>query len=123
MDVSWLRREIFADGRATAEQAEELFSVERAGIATAREWTELFVDLLTDHVVWRANPKGFVSEARAEWLLAQADSCRTANALAALGNVLAEADRTPPWFVMAVRQRIKAGWRGVDAALRTAAAV
>ena len=120
MDVAWLRREIFADGRVTTEQAEELFDVERANVATDSAWTALFVDLITDHVVWQARPTGIVNDTKAEWLLARADACRSANALAALGNVLAEAQRAPPWLASAVRKRLSAGWRGVDAALLAA---
>ena len=116
MDVAWLRREIFADGQVTREQAEELFEVERADVATGREWTSLFVELVTDHLLWQARPTGIVNDSKAEWLLARADSCKSANALAALGNVLAEAHRAPAWLGSAVRKRLNEGWRGVDAA-------
>ena len=77
----------------------------------APEWTELFVELITDHVVWQARPTGVVSDEQAEWLLAKADECRSLEALAALVNVLAEAHRAPQWFVAAVRARA-AGWPG-----------
>ena len=33
MDVAWLRREVFADGAVSREAADELFLVERAGVA------------------------------------------------------------------------------------------
>ena len=59
MDVAWLRREIFADGRVSREQAEELFAAERADVATDAAWTALFVDLVTDHVVWQVRPQGY----------------------------------------------------------------
>jgi len=120
MDVAWLRREIFVDGFVTSEQAEELFDVERSGVARDRAWTALFVDLITDHVVWQSRPTGIVNETQAEWLLSQADSCKTSAALAALGNVLAEAQRVPSWLAGAVRKRMGDGWRGVERALATA---
>ena len=123
MDVAWLRREIFADGPVTRAMAEELFEVEGADVELAREWTTLFVELIVDHVLWQGGAAGVLSDARAEWLLARADACKSANALAALGAVLAEAQHVPSWLVKAFRQRLGAGWRGVDAALRAAEAV
>ena len=61
-DVAWLRREVFADGEVTREAADELFAVARARMNNAPEWTELFVELITDHVVWQTRPTGVVSD-------------------------------------------------------------
>ena len=119
-DVAWLRREVFADGEVTREAADELFAVAQARMNNAPEWTKLFVELITDHVVWQARPTGVVSDEQANWLLRRADECKSVEALAALVNVLAEAHRTPQWFVAAVRARA-AGWPGVDDATRAAA--
>ncbi len=118
-DVAWLRREVFAEGEVTREAADELFAVARARMANAPEWVELFVELITDYVVWQARPTGVVSDEQGEWLLRKADECRSLEALAALVNVLAEAHRAPKWFVAAVRARA-AGWPGVEEALRAA---
>jgi hypothetical protein len=119
-DVAWLRREVFADGEVTREAAEELFAVAGARMSKAPEWAELFVELITDYLVWQSRPTGVVSEEQAEWLLGQADECKSLEALAGLVNVLAEADRAPQWFVAAVRARA-AQWPGVEAALRARA--
>ena len=105
MDVAWLRREVFADGAVSREAADELFLVERAGVAQTPAWTELFVELITEHVVWQSRPTGIVDEKQAEWLIERADSCASVNALAALVNVLGEAHRAPRWFLDAVRAR------------------
>src|SRR3974377_1509742 len=64
-DVAWLRREVFADGEVTRDAADELFAVARARMNNAPEWTELFVELITDHVVWQARPTGMVTEEQA----------------------------------------------------------
>jgi len=120
-DVAWLRREVFADGEVTRETADELFEVARARMNNAPEWTELFVELITDYVVWQARPTGVVSDAQAEWLIRRADQCKSVDALAALVNVLSEAHRAPQWFVDAVKTRANGGWPGVDEALRPAA--
>jgi hypothetical protein len=119
-DVAWLRREVFGDGEVTREAADELFAVARARMNNAPEWTEFFVEMITDHVVWQARPTGVVSDAEAEWLIRRADECKTVETLAALVNVLAEAHRAPEWFVGRVRARA-AEWPGVNDALLAAA--
>ena len=107
-DVAWLRREVFGDGEVTREAADELFAVARARMNNAPEWTEFFVEMITDHVVWQSRPTGVVSDVEAEWLIRRADECKTVEALAALVNVLAEAHRAPEWFVAAVKARATA---------------
>jgi hypothetical protein len=119
-DVAWLRREVFAEGEVTRETADELFAVARAGMLNAPEWTELFVELVTDYVVWQSRPTGVVADEEAQWLIERADACKSIEALATLVNVLAEAHRAPQWFVAAVRARA-AQWPGAEAALRARA--
>ena len=114
IDVSWLRREVFADGVVTREAAEELFAVERAEIEKSPEWTDFFVEMVTDYALWQARPTGVLNETQAEWLLEQADSCMTVNALAALVNVLGEAHVAPRWFLAAVKARAHRQWKGLD---------
>ena len=58
MDVAWLRREVFADGAVSREAADELFVVERARVAQTPAWAELFVEMITEHVVWQSRPHG-----------------------------------------------------------------
>ncbi|MGO9740513.1 MAG: hypothetical protein ACLPN5_03175 [Roseiarcus sp.] len=120
LDVAWLRREVFAGGEVTRDTANELFEVERAAIAKSAEWTDLFVEMITDHVVWESRPTGLLSDAQAEWLIERCDSCASVNGLALLVNVLGEADRAPRWFLAAVRARATRGWTGVAEALQLA---
>ena len=117
MDVAWLRREVFADGVVTREAAEELFAVERAPIAKAPEWTDFFVEMVTEYTLWQARPTGALNETQAEWLLEQSDSCMSINALATLVNVLGEAQHAPRWFLAAVRARAHRQWAGLDVAM------
>jgi hypothetical protein len=113
LDVVWLR-DVFADGVVTREAAEELFAVERADIEKCPEWTDFFVEMVTEYALWQARPTGVLNETQAEWLLEQADSCMTVNALAALVNVLGEAHLAPRWFLSAVRARAHRPWKGLD---------
>jgi hypothetical protein len=121
LDVAWLRREVFGDGEVSREAAEELFAVARSDVAKAPEWTPLFVELITRHVVAQSRPSGAVGEAQARWLIERADEATSADALAVLVNVLAEARRVPQWFLAAVRARAGRDWPGVGAALEAPA--
>jgi hypothetical protein len=120
-DVAWLKREVFASGEVTRESADELFAVVRAEMDNAPEWKEFFVDMIAEHVVRQAEPKGVINDERARWLLARVDECKSVEALAALVNVLAEAHRAPDWFVAAVKERAVARGSGAAAALRATA--
>ncbi len=122
MDVAWLRREVFADGRVSRAAAQELFAVARAAIPKCAEWTAFFVEMIAEHSVWQLRPSGVVSETQAEWLIFEADACANVDALAAIVNVLAEAHNAPQWFLAAVRARAAMGWPGVAAALAGASA-
>ena len=122
MDVTWLRREVFADGEVSRDMADDLFAVERSNIEKCPEWTEFLVEMITEHVVWQSRPTGVVNESQAEWLIARADECRSIGALAALVNVLTEAHRAPQWLAGAAHARIRRGWPGVNEALHVAAA-
>ena len=110
LDVAWLRREVFADGCVSRESAEDLFAVERAPIEKAPEWTDFFVEMVTEYALWQERPTGVLNETQAEWLLHQADSCMTISVLAALVNVLGEAWRAPRWFLAGVRARAEREW-------------
>jgi len=105
MDVAWLRREVFASGEVSREAADELFAVERAGLANAPEWTEFFVEMIVDHAVWQSGERGVLGEAEAKWLSDRVDECGTGNALAALAAALAEARRAPAGLIAAAQAR------------------
>jgi hypothetical protein len=119
-DVAWLRREVFAGGAVTREQADELFAVARADMNNAPEWREFFVEMIARHAVRQSEPEGAVSEERAAWLLSRVDECRSVEALAALLNVLAEARSVPEWFLDAGRARVTGGWPTAGRALAAA---
>jgi hypothetical protein len=119
-DVAWLRREVFAGREVTLEAADELFAVARADMDNAPEWMEFFVEMITEYVVGQSEPIGDVSEARAAWLLARVDECKSVEALAALVNVLAEAHSVPQSFLAAARARASGGWPSVSERLPAA---
>ena len=120
MDVAWLRREVFASGEVSRQAADELFVVERAGLANAPDWTEFFVEKIVDHAVWQTGEPGVLGEAESKWLSERVDECDSANALAALAAALAEARRAPGSLIAVAEAR---AWPAVAAALRSAEAV
>ncbi len=102
-----LRRALYEDEVLGRAEAEALIALERTQRGRAcPEWTAFFVEILTDHLVWRARPAKLIDHERAEWLIAQADAAPTSAIHALLANVLAEARRAPGWFVEAARARI-----------------
>jgi hypothetical protein len=107
-DVRQLRRALFEDEGVSRDEAQALFDLERAQRAPCAEWTEFFVESLTDHVVWQCRPTGTILEEQAQWLVRESDCCRALTGVALLANVLAEAYRAPAWLVAAVRARAAA---------------
>ena len=123
MDVAWLRREVFASGDVSREAADELFAVERAGLANAPEWTEFFVEMIVEHVVWQSGEPGVLGEAEAKWLKERVDACNSANALAALAAALGDARRAPAWLVAAAYARASRARPGGATAFQSAQAM
>jgi hypothetical protein len=116
VDVAWLRREVFADGQISRQQADELFAVAASSVVKSPEWTAFFVEMVTDYVVWQSRPTGAITKDQGEWLLKRADEAQAPEALAALANILAEAHRVPIWLAAAARDRVKGGWPGAAGA-------
>jgi hypothetical protein len=109
-NVRQLRRALYEDEVLTRPEAEALFALERAQNGRAgRAWTRFFVDILTDHLVWRAQPGKILDHDGARWLIAEADRDLSPAVYALLAHILAEAESAPAWFVEAVRARGDAG--------------
>ncbi|MFQ5970991.1 MAG: hypothetical protein ACE5Q3_01580 [Alphaproteobacteria bacterium] len=69
-DVLKLRRDVFGDdGVVDRGEAEMLFLLDRAIADKAPEWYEFYVDSLTDYFVWKTEPRGYVSEEQADFLI------------------------------------------------------
>jgi len=68
-DVLALRQGLFKDGVVDRPEAEAVFRLDQACATKAPEWTQFYVDALTDHFVWQSEPSGYVSEAQALLLI------------------------------------------------------
>lgn len=68
-DVAKLRRQVFADGVCDRAEAETVFELHRVCAEKDPEWAQFFVDSLTDHLVWKVEPKKYVSADNARFLI------------------------------------------------------
>ena len=68
-DVLKLRQEIFRDGIADRAEAEAMFRLDAACATKDPTWTQAYVDVMTDYFVWKAEPRKYVSEEKACFLI------------------------------------------------------
>ena len=97
-EVRELRRLVYADDVVSREAAAILLDLEDAlGPGAAREWRQLLIEALTDHLVNQVRPQGYIREADAAWLIDRLDDALTPgpNAFAMLLAVLERARSVP----------------------------
>ncbi len=69
-----LRREGWGDGAIAPDEAEALFVVNNHLKVPSPEWTDAFVEALTEHLIAGGNPRGYLSQNQADWLVSQIDA-------------------------------------------------
>ena len=97
-DISDLRRKFWADGLITPDEAERLFSENAAANPGDTAWTDFFVEAVTEYLIQRGEPKGYVTDVDADWLIARlgADGrLDSAHELEALVHLFERAERVP----------------------------
>src|SRR5436190_15023531 len=72
-DVLALREAIWPDGAVSDAEASALFELNRVARDAGPEWTEFFVEAITEYVVNQRPPRGYVDEAAAQWLVAEVE--------------------------------------------------
>ncbi|HEV2594455.1 MAG TPA: hypothetical protein VGU01_04575 [Sphingomicrobium sp.] len=65
-----LRSEVWGDGSVSASEAEKLFSMNRL-VEPSSAWTEFFVEAICEFMLSQGEPRGYVTEDEATWLLRQ----------------------------------------------------
>jgi hypothetical protein len=65
-----LRQRLWADGGIAQGEAEELFA-RNASAEPSNEWTDFFVEALCGYLIENAQPRGFLSDDGAQWLIRQ----------------------------------------------------
>ncbi len=68
-DVLALRQTMFKDGLIDRHEAEQVFRIDAACTDKDPDWAAFFVDALTDHVVWKVEPKKYVTDEKADFLI------------------------------------------------------
>jgi hypothetical protein len=69
-EVLRLRRDVFKDGVVSRGEAESLFSLDASSSEKSPEWTDFFLEALTDYVLYQEQPEGYISQETANWLMA-----------------------------------------------------
>lgn len=98
-DVARLRATVYGNAVVSAEEAEWAFAVEIAAKEGCREWTEFFLESLTDFYVWQQAPEGYVTEEGAAGLVRAAAPegvVTTANQLELVVRILEKSSSSPP---------------------------
>lgn len=115
-DVLALRRTVFRDGVIDAREADMVFVLDRDCRDKAPGWTAFFCEALTDYIVWRREPRGYVDEATADMLMqriVEDGRIHGPTELALLVNVVHRAEKVPPalrvFILEAVRDSVLAG--------------
>lgn len=97
-DIKDLRRKFWADGMITPDEAERLFA-ENAGANPAdTAWTDFFVEAVIEYLIQRGEPKGYVTDADADWLIARLEAdgrLDSTHELEALVHLFERAERVP----------------------------
>jgi hypothetical protein len=98
-DVARLRATVYGNAVVSAEEAEWAFALDEAARSACPEWTEFFLEAVTDFVVRQEKPEGYVSEANAAWLVeavGRDGTVKTASELELLIKVMETATSAPP---------------------------
>ncbi|HET9640177.1 MAG TPA: hypothetical protein VFP12_13320 [Allosphingosinicella sp.] len=72
-DVLAIRRAVWPDGVVARAEAETIFELHRTAREAGTEWSDFFIEAITDAVVNGTEPHGYVDEEIASWLIGQLD--------------------------------------------------
>jgi hypothetical protein len=101
-DVLAVRRAVYGgDCLVTRAEAEAVFELERARKTYCSEWSEFFVEALTDFVLNQEQPVGYLSLANAAWVEAQIKRRREPSLdgdMELVANLIEKASSVPPSF-------------------------
>lgn len=111
-DVLALREGVFADGIGSRDEAEWILALEDVCEAETPEWSQFYVDAVTDHVVNRIEPEGSMTDEKARWLVDRISAggiVKTPAGLELLLRVLESARSSPESLAGFALQQVRAG--------------
>ena len=97
-DILALRRSIFGEITVTREEAEALFLIDEGTERRVAEWRDLFLEALTDWLIRQQEPRGYVTDEQAQWLIARIEAdqrARDGTEIELVVRVLEQADAAP----------------------------
>ena len=92
-----LRAQVWADGSVSAAEAENLFAINRS-VEPSSDWTGFFVEAISEFMLSQGEPRGYVTEDEATWLIRQINRngrIETAAELELIVKLLEHADYAP----------------------------
>lgn len=72
-DVLTIRRAVWPDGIVARAEAEAIIELNRLARGAGTEWSDFFIEAVTDSVVNGKTPRGYVDEETAAWLIGRLD--------------------------------------------------
>lgn len=121
-DVIALLREVYAEGIATQDEAEELIAFDHSLAEPTPGWTDFFAATIADHVVRCQTPLGVVDGQKAKWLIGSlgwGGRAATQGGFAALLRIIETAREISPelaaYAIRQVRSAVLAGRRPASA--------
>lgn len=72
-EVLALRRSAWPDGRIDQTEAEAILAINEVVSVKSPEWTDFLVEAVGEYVLNTAEPKGYVADSTADWLIARLD--------------------------------------------------
>jgi hypothetical protein len=97
-DILALRQSIFGDAVVTPGEAESLFRIDEGTDRRVAEWRVLFLEALTDWLIRQQEPRGYVTDVQADWLIARIEAdkrARDGTEIELVVRVLEQADAAP----------------------------
>jgi hypothetical protein len=67
-EVLKLRQYVWADGSISPDEASQLFDLNDAA-SPSNDWSDFFVEAMCDYLIGRGQPRGYVTQADADWLM------------------------------------------------------
>lgn len=109
-EILALRRAGWTDGAILPDEAEAVFALNDALPEPTAEWSDFFVEAIGEFVVNGTDPKGYVSDDNARWLIARIDRDGTLQGMTELEllvRVLERATNTPDQLKAYVLQQVE----------------
>ena len=110
-DVLFLRSELYGDDHAiSADEADVIFRLNDACESVSKEWMDFFVEALVEYTIHQAEPKGYISQDNADWLIERIDHdglVKSTTELELLIKVLETANDIPENFQVYVIHQVK----------------